>query len=90
MLFNARTTDHGRGRTPYLGLADAFGVYAPWSETVYVVPVCEATTYVHTLRIAPTRNGQRRGIRYADTYLIDGWSQERLRSIVTPVAAAAA
>ncbi len=25
--FNTRTTDHGRGRQPYLGLADVFGVY---------------------------------------------------------------
>lgn len=78
MLFNARTTDHGRGRVPYLGLADVFGVYAPWSDSVYLVPVEEALTYVHTLRVEPTRNNQRRRIRFADAYRADRWDAARL------------
>ncbi len=82
MLFNARTTDHGRGRVPYAGRADVFGVYAPWIDAVYLVPVHEVATYVHTLRLAPTRNNQRRRIRYAADYRIDHWSVPRLRSIL--------
>jgi hypothetical protein len=86
MLFNARTTDHGRGRVPYAGLADVFGVHAPWSDSVYRIPVAEVPTYVHTLRLEPPRNNQRRRIRYASDYLIDRWSTSRMRSIVEPAA----
>lgn len=82
MLFNARTTDHGRGRVPYSGLADVFGVHAPWLNAVYLVPVRDTTPYVHTLRLAPTRNNQQRGIRYAEDFAIDHWSVPRLRSLV--------
>jgi hypothetical protein len=82
MLFNSRTTDHGRGRLPYDGLADAFGVYAPWIDAVYLLPVSEVTAYVLTLRLDPTKNNQRVGVRFAGDYLLANWSDERLRSIV--------
>jgi hypothetical protein len=49
--FNSRSTDHGRGRLSYLGLADAFGVYFPPTKAVYVVPVSEALGYVGRLRL---------------------------------------
>ena len=29
VVFNSCTTDHGRGRANYLGVADVFGVYVP-------------------------------------------------------------
>ena len=57
LLFNSRTTDHGKGRRPYDGLADAFGVYAPWEAQVYLVPVREVTTYVLSLRTEPLLYG---------------------------------
>lgn len=46
LAFNSRTTDHGRGRLPYDGLADLFGVFAPSTSGVYLVPVSAASTYI--------------------------------------------
>jgi hypothetical protein len=39
LIFNSCRTDHGRGRLPYAGLADVFGVYSPDTGLVYLVPV---------------------------------------------------
>jgi PD-(D/E)XK endonuclease len=80
--FNSRTTDHGRGRLPYDGLADLFGVYFRQNGSVYLVPVREATGYVTSLRLVPTRNNQRRRVRHAADYEIDQWPRDRLRELV--------
>jgi PD-(D/E)XK endonuclease len=76
--FNGRTTDHGRGRLRYAGLADLFGVYAPVTDAVYLVPVDEIAGFEGRLRIRPPRNKQRRGIRMAANYEIDRWTNEAL------------
>ena len=83
VTFNSRTTDHGRGRRPYLGLADVFGVYFAPSKTVYLVPVSEASTFQVRLRLRPTRNNQRQGVRLAAEYQIERWTLERLCEIAT-------
>jgi PD-(D/E)XK endonuclease len=83
VTFNSRTTDHGRGRRPYLGLADAFGVYFPPSRAVYLVPVCEVSTFQVRLRLQPARNNQRHGVRLAADYEIERWTFARLCKIVT-------
>lgn len=82
VTFNARTTDHGHGRRPYHGVADAFGVYFPPTQSVYVVPVREASTFTIGLRLGPTRNNQRRGVRFADDYEIARWAAEELHELV--------
>jgi hypothetical protein len=82
VLFNARTTDHGRGRLTYLGLADAFGVYAPTERQVYVVPVRDVSHFMVSLRVDPTLNNQRRRVRFAEDYLIDRWTVEALSDLV--------
>ena len=87
LLFNSRTTDHGKGRRPHDGLADAFGVYAPWEAQVYLVPVREVTTYVLSLRTEPPLNNQRRRVRFAADYRIDRWSDARLRALARAVPA---
>jgi hypothetical protein len=87
LLFNSCTTDHGRGRMPYLGLADIFGVYFASARKVYLVPVRDATKFVMTLRLEPTRNNQRRGVRLASDFEIDRWSREALASLVDSHAA---
>jgi hypothetical protein len=87
LIFNARTTDHGRGRLPYVGLADAFGVYAPTEGAVYVVPVREISTFIVTLRVEPTLNNQKRRVRLAVDYLIDRWTVEALSDLVREPAA---
>jgi len=45
LIFNSRTTDHGRGRLSYLGLADVLGAHYAPSRAVYLLPVQEATSF---------------------------------------------
>jgi hypothetical protein len=87
VTFNSMTTDHGRGRRPYLGLADAFGIHFPPSRAVYLVPVREASTFQLRLRLHPARNDQQQGIRLAVDYEIERWTFDRLCEIATPSSA---
>ncbi|HEX8753451.1 MAG TPA: group I intron-associated PD-(D/E)XK endonuclease [Solirubrobacterales bacterium] len=80
VVFNGRSTDHGRGRLSYAGLADVFGVYFPLDDKVYVVPV--ASGFAPRLRLAPPRNNQRRGVRFAVDYELGNWNDEALRALV--------
>lgn len=82
LIFNGRATDHGRGRLPYLGLADVFGVFSPATNCVYIVPVADASTHMVYLRVDPPRNNQRRGIKIAAEYEIDRWSVNMLCEVV--------
>lgn len=49
----------------YRGQVDAFGVYAPDLDRVYLVPIDATPTRVCTLRLGPTRSGQVKGTRLA-------------------------
>jgi PD-(D/E)XK nuclease superfamily protein len=49
----------------YDGEADLFVVYCPDTERVYAVTVDEAASSEGKLRVAPTANGQAKGIRWA-------------------------
>jgi hypothetical protein len=82
LIFNSRTTDHGRGRLLYLGLADAFGVYAPTEQSVYLLPVRGLSTFMVSLRVEPTLNNQKRRVRLAADYLIDRWTVQALSELV--------
>ncbi|HSK49700.1 MAG TPA: group I intron-associated PD-(D/E)XK endonuclease [Solirubrobacterales bacterium] len=82
MVFNARSTDHGRGPQPYHGLADVFGVYFPPRKTVYLVPVNAIPGSEGRLRLLPTLNNQRKGIRFAAEFEFDRWSDEDLRELM--------
>lgn len=79
LVFNPHTTDHGRGRLSYIGRADIFGVYFPPSSSVYLVPISAVTRFSGRLRLAPTRNNQRQGVRYAVDFEIDRWNTKALR-----------
>jgi hypothetical protein len=79
--FNSRTTDHGRGRLLYLGLADMFGVYFTPTQAVYLVPVSDISTFFVRLRLTPTLNNQRRGVRLAADYEFDRWTVEALGDV---------
>jgi hypothetical protein len=83
LVFNARSTDHGRGPRSYVGLADIFGVYFPPRQAVYLVPIDGVANFEGRLRLEPTRNNQRRGIRMAADFGIDRWSVESLHGVVT-------
>jgi PD-(D/E)XK endonuclease len=82
LAFNSRSTDHGRGPQSYRGLADIFGVYFPPSQSVYLVPIEAVAEYEGRLRIAPTQNNQKRGIRFAKDFEIGRWSTESLEEVV--------
>ena len=49
----------------YHGEIDAFGVYAPALERVYLVPIQGTPDRVCTLRLEPTKSGQVKGTRLA-------------------------
>jgi hypothetical protein len=81
MVFNCRTTDHGRGPQSYVGFADIFAVYFPPSMAVYLVPIDAVADTAGRLRLEPTRNNQRRRVRFAADFEIDRWSVDLLREI---------
>jgi PD-(D/E)XK endonuclease len=78
LLFNSRSTDHGRGPGTYLGLADLFGVYCQPIGAVYLVPVRDVPVGAPHLRLEPTRNNQRSRVRYAADYDVDQLAVEDL------------
>jgi hypothetical protein len=57
-------------REDYRGQVDYFGVWLPESDVVYLVPVDDLGVSKAYLRLAPPRNGQARGIRWAADYLL--------------------
>ena len=83
ITFNGHRTDHGHGRRDYLGLADVFGIFYAAKETTYLVPVGQIQSSGPRLRLEPTRNNQKLGIRFAADYEIDRWSIESLRGLVS-------
>lgn len=82
IIFNSRSTDHGRGPQSYVGLADIFGVYFPPNQAVYLVPIDAVAQFEGRLRVEPTLNNQRRKIRQARDFEIDRWMTDSLREIV--------
>ena len=56
----------------YQGQVDAFGVYCPQTDTIYLVPVTAISTCgaIATLRVDPARNGQTSGVRLAAEFTI--------------------
>ena len=81
VVFNSRSTDHGRGPQSYIGLADIFGVYFPPTSAVYLVPIDAVAAFEGRLRLEPTRNNQRRLIRFAAEFEIDRWTPGSLRDL---------
>lgn len=57
-------------RRDYAGDVDVFGVYSPAQNLVYLLPVAGSPKGYGSLRVAPTRNGQRKGVWWADDYLL--------------------
>lgn len=82
MLFNSRSTDHGRGPQSYRGRADIFAVCFPPGEQVYLVPIDGVAEFEGRLRLEPTRNNQSKGIRFAAQYELERWTVDDLRAIL--------
>ena len=55
-------------RHDYRDAADVFGVYCPDTDRVYIVPVDEVGTVAASLRVEPTKNSQRKRVRWASDY----------------------
>jgi hypothetical protein len=81
LVFNPCTTDHGRGRLPYIGLADLFRVHYAPTRAVFLVPVQDAPAFSCSLRLDPARNNQQRGTRLAADYEMDRWTPERFAAL---------
>tara|TARA_Y100000034_G_scaffold121644_1_gene166127 strand:+ start:529 stop:1020 length:492 start_codon:yes stop_codon:yes gene_type:complete len=63
------TTKNGRPvSVPYTGDADYFGVYSPELDKTYLVPVKGCPKGKVTLRYKPTKNNQKKGIRWAKDF----------------------
>jgi hypothetical protein len=58
-------------RRAYEGEVDFFAVFCPETRGVYLVPIEHLQVKVQAaLRVAPTRNSQRVGVRFAAEYLV--------------------
>lgn len=64
LFFNTKE----RYKKSYINEIDLFAVYCPDNETVYLVPVKEVGKTKAALRIEPTKNNQKKFIRYAKDY----------------------
>lgn len=67
--FHTCSNTGARSRS-YQGDVDAFGVFAPELETCYLVPIAEVPDRGCHLRVAPARNNQATGVRWAADYEI--------------------
>jgi PD-(D/E)XK endonuclease len=90
VVFNAYSTDHGKGARGYAGVADLFGIYFPPSDQVFLTPIEAVAASEGRLRLTPTRNNQRKRIRLAADFEIGAWSDQRLAGLATATHAPAA
>jgi len=86
---HTRSTDHGQGRQSYVGSAHIFGVYFPPLRAVYLVPLDAVAEVQGFLRLEPTRNNQRKKVRFAADFEIAQWSPKRLLKVKRKAEAAA-
>jgi hypothetical protein len=54
----------------YQGEIDAFGVYSPALNVVYLVPAVGMPNRACQLRLSPTRNGQRKRVWWANDFIL--------------------
>ena len=56
----------------YVGDIEAFGVYCPQTNNVYLVPIADVSHVkrMARLRVDPTKNGQAYNVRHAAIYLV--------------------
>lgn len=73
IVFAVASSQYHRGgkRQDYRGQIDAFGVFCPDNEKVYIIPIEELPLVREAkLRLTPPKNLQVRGIRWAAKYQI--------------------
>ena len=62
----AGRTDHGR--RDYRGQIDYFAVYCPETRKAYFVPIDHVGNNNALLRLEPTKNNQKKNVRWAEDY----------------------
>jgi hypothetical protein len=90
LAFHCRSTDHGKGRQTYDGLADLFAVYLPTTDLIYLIPTEAVPGHLGRLRLEPAKNNQRRGVRFAADFEIDRWTKDRLVALLPAACRSAA
>jgi hypothetical protein len=73
IVFPVASSQYHRGgkRRSYRGQIDAFGVFCPDNEKVYIIPIADLPVAREArLRLKPARNSQVKGIRWAARYEI--------------------
>lgn len=73
------SSNTGKVARHYRGEVDYFGVYCHARDEVFLVPVDDVPRTRGYLRVAPTRNGQSRGVRWAADYLLEPTTGPRQR-----------
>lgn len=69
IVFNTSSTHPISGKvTLYAGQIEAFLVYYPRLRSVYWVPLSECTGPQKALRLLPTKNNQKDGVKWARDY----------------------
>jgi len=71
VIFNAqsvRSNTRVAERSSYVGEVDVFIVYCPDLDRIYAIPVDDVPLSEGSLRVEPTANGQKKGIRWAADY----------------------
>lgn len=58
------------GSKHYRGQVDYFGIWCPGVDPVFLVPPEVVPNRFASLRLEPTINGQKKGIRWASDYLL--------------------
>jgi len=68
--FNCCSSHAHRGgkERPYFGQIDYIAVYCPETRKIYLIPESDLVATRAHLRLAPTRNGQTRQVRWASAY----------------------
>lgn len=69
---SVRSNTRGLYFRGYSGEVEIFLVYCPETNQIYAVPVDEVPATDGWLRVHPTRNGQKEGVRWARDYELPG------------------
>jgi hypothetical protein len=69
---SVRSNTRGLYFRGYSGEVEIFLVYCPETKQIYAVPVDEVPATDGWLRVHPTRNGQKEGVRWARDYELPG------------------
>jgi PD-(D/E)XK endonuclease len=69
---SVRSNSNGSFFRGYSGEIEIFLVYCPETNQIYAVPVDDVPATDGWLRVDPTRNGQKEGVRWARDYELPG------------------